>query len=94
MDKRQNGLPTCKHFSSPPSLQVSCGDGSPQGLDKANHSQGWLLHFGGEDSFKQCDLTVSAFDDGVIKEGVGVIIACCEDDGVDGLKHGPILKQS
>lgn len=94
MDKRQNGPPTCQHFSSPASLQVSCGDGSPKGLDKANHSQGWLLHFGGEDAFKQGDLIVSAFDDGVIKEGVGVTIARCKDDGVDGLKHGAILKHS
>lgn len=46
----------------------------------------------GETAFKQADLIVSAFDDGVIKEGVGVIIACCKDDGVNGLKHSPILK--
>ena len=47
-----------------------------------------------EDAFVQGDLIISAFDDGVIQEGVGIAIACGEDDTVNGLKHGPILKHS
>lgn len=92
MNERRDGPPTCKHFSNPAGLQVNCGDGSPEGLDKANHSQGWLLHQWGEYAFKQGDLIVSALDDGVIEEGVVVMIACGEDDKVNSLKHGPILK--
>lgn len=87
-----NGPPTCKHFSNPTGLHVSCDDGRPQGLDKANQSEGWLLHERGEDAFKQGDLIVSALDDGLIEERVGEIIASGKDDEVNVLKHGPILK--
>lgn len=92
--ERQNGPPTCEHFGGPAGLLVSGGDGSPKGLDEANHSQGWLLHHWGEDAFKQSDLIVSALDDGVIKERVGRSIACGKDDSVNGLKCGPVLKHS
>ena len=92
MNERQNGSLTCKYFNSPARLQVSRGNGSTKGLDKANHSQGWLFQEWGEDAFVQGDLIISAFDDGVLKEGVGITVACCKDDIVNGLKHCPILK--
>lgn len=35
---------------------------------------------------------VSVFDDRLIKERVGITIACCKDYTVNALKCGPILK--
>ena len=82
------------YLCSPACLEVSCGDGSTKGLDKANHCHGWFLQLRREDALVQGDLIVSAFDDGVIQEGIGITVACCEDDTVNVLKHGPILKHS
>lgn len=83
---------TLYYLRSPASLQVSGGDGSPKGLDKANHSQGGLLHVGGEDAFEQGDLVVPALDDGVIEERIGKIVARGKDDGVDALEHSAVLE--